>query len=194
MWTTTRLTDHAVLHVPVRQQLHSLRIPLHLLLLAQLRLGHDRPSGSAPRDQADFWVGQPGLETDEADSGEVTVTQRVGSAGNLEVHLQCLVLGSVYRQVAVATPEFVEASASANLALQTVLRKIITRSPTARSPHFARHWGPVVSDGPHSALNVSRSRWVKAVIAGLGGRPLSRAIRMLRGITGCVRRRTVRPV
>ena len=69
-----------------------------------------------------------GLKADEADSGAVTLIQRFGSAANLNVHLHCLVLNGVYRFSADGAPEFVEAPAPIDEALQAVLHKIITRT------------------------------------------------------------------
>ena len=65
-------------------------------------------------------LGQAGLKPDEADSGAVTLIQRFGSAANLNVHLHCLVLDGVYRRGTDGTPEFVEAPAPTDAALQTV--------------------------------------------------------------------------
>ena len=63
------------------------------------------------------------LPIPEADSGAVTLIQRFGSAANLNVHLHCLVLDGVYRLSADGTPEFVEAPAPTDQALQSVLHK-----------------------------------------------------------------------
>ncbi len=57
--TAAHLVDHVIPHVPVRQWVLSLPIPLRLLLAA--------------------------LKADEADSGAVTLIQRFGSAANLNV-------------------------------------------------------------------------------------------------------------
>jgi hypothetical protein len=65
---------------------------------------------------------------DEADSGAVTLIQRFGSAANLNVHPHCLVLDGVYRRGIEGTPEFVEAPAPTEEALQVVLQKVITRT------------------------------------------------------------------
>ena len=72
-------------------------------------------------------LGQVGLKADQADSGAVTLIQRFGSAANLNIHLHCLVLDGVYRRGADGAPEFVEAPAPSDEALQAVLHKIITR-------------------------------------------------------------------
>jgi hypothetical protein len=124
--TAAHLVDHVIPHVPVRQWVLSLPIPLRLLLAAQpelvtpvLQVVH--------RVITRHLLGQSGLEPDEADSGAVTLIQRFGSAANLNIHLHCLVLDGVYRRSADGTPEFVEAPAPTDEALQAVLHKIITR-------------------------------------------------------------------
>ena len=45
---------------------------------------------------ARFLFEQAGQKRIAADTGAVTLIQRVGSAGNLNIHLLCLVLDSVY--------------------------------------------------------------------------------------------------
>ncbi len=124
--TAAHLVDHVIPHVPVRQWVLSLPIPLRLLLAAQpelvtpvLQVVH--------RVITRHLLGQSGLKPDEADSGAVTLIQRFGSAANLNIHLHCLVLDGVYRRSADGTPEFVEAPAPTDEALQAVLHKIITR-------------------------------------------------------------------
>jgi Putative transposase len=73
-------------------------------------------------------LGQAGLKAEQANSGAVTLIQRFGSAANLNIHLHCLVLDGVYRRGIDGVPEFVEAPAPTDEALQTVLHKIITRT------------------------------------------------------------------
>ena len=75
-----------------------------------------------------YLLGQAGLKADEADSGAVMLMQRFGSAANLNVHLHCLVLDDVYRRGTDGAPEFIDAPVPTGEALQTVLRKIITRT------------------------------------------------------------------
>ena len=70
---------------------------------------------------------QAGLKADEADSGAVTLIQRFGSAANLNVHLHCLVLDGVHRRGIDGAPKFVDVPGPTDEALQSVLRKIITR-------------------------------------------------------------------
>ena len=124
--TAAHLVGHVIPHVPVRQWVLSLPIPLRLLLAAQPKL-------VTPvllvvhREITRHLLGQAGLKPDEADSGAVTLIQRFGSAANLNIHLHCLVLDGVYRR-GIETPEFVEAPAPTDEALQSVLLKIITRT------------------------------------------------------------------
>jgi ribosomal protein S27E len=108
--TAAHLVDHVIPHVPVRQWVLSLPIPLRLLLAAQpelvtpvLQVVH-RVISRRLLDQA-------GLKADEADSGAVTLIQRFGSAANLNIHLHCLVLDGVYRRGTDGAPEFVEVRA-----------------------------------------------------------------------------------
>jgi Transposase zinc-binding domain/Putative transposase len=108
--TAAHLVDHVIPHVPVRQWVLSLPIPLRLLLVAQPRL-------VAPvlqvvhRVITRFLLKQAGAKADEADSGAVTRVQRFGSAANLNIHLHCLVLDGVYRRGTEGAPEFVEVPA-----------------------------------------------------------------------------------
>ncbi len=95
--TTAHLMDHVIPHVPVRQWVLSLPIPLCLLLASQpqlltpvLQVVH--------RVLTRHLLEQPGLKADEADSGALTLIQRFGSAANLNIHLHCLVLEGVYRR------------------------------------------------------------------------------------------------
>ena len=95
--TAAHLVDHVIPHVPVRQWVLSLPIPLRLLLAAQ-------PNLVTPVLQVvhrvlnRFRLKQARLKADEADSGTVTLIQRCGSAANLNIHLHCLVLDGVYRR------------------------------------------------------------------------------------------------
>jgi hypothetical protein len=121
------LADHVIPHVPVRQWVLSLPIPLRLLLAAQ-------PELVAPVLQVVHRVitrcllGQAGLKADEAGSGAVTLIRRFGSAANLNIHLHCLVLDGVYRRGTDGEAAFVEVAAPSDEALQAVLHKIITRT------------------------------------------------------------------
>ena len=124
--TAAHLVDHVIPHVPVRQWVLSLPIPLRLLLAAQPKLV-TLVLQVVHRVITRHLLGQVGLKADEADSGAVTLIQRFGSAANLNIHLHCLVLDGVNRCSAEGAPEFVEAPTPTDEALQTVLHKIITR-------------------------------------------------------------------
>ena len=123
--TAAHLVDHVIPHVPVRQWVLSLRIPLRLLLAAQPKLVTPALQ-VVHRVITRFLLGQAGLKADEADSGAVTLIQRFGSAANLNIHLRCLVLDGVYRRGTDSEPVFVELPAPTDEALQAVLYKIIT--------------------------------------------------------------------
>ena len=93
------LVEHVIPHVPVRQRVLPLPIPLRILLAAQpqlltplLRLIH--------RVIARFLTKQAGVKDIDAHTGAVTLIQRFGSAANLNIHLHCLVLDGVYRSSA----------------------------------------------------------------------------------------------
>ena len=91
--TAAHLVDHVIPHVPVRQWVPSLPIPLRLVLAAQpvLQVVH--------RVITRFLLDQAGTKADQADSGAVTLIRRFGSAANLNVHLHCLILDGVYRRM-----------------------------------------------------------------------------------------------
>ncbi len=125
--TAAHLVDHVIPHVPVRQWVLSLPIPLRLLLAAQPKL-MTPVLQVVQRVITRHLLGQAGLKADEADSGAVTLIQRFGSAANLNIHLHCLVLDGVYRRSADGTPELVEAPAPTDQALQAALHKVITRT------------------------------------------------------------------
>ena len=92
-------------HVPVRQWVLSLPIPLRLLLASQPQL-LTPVLQVVQRVFTRHLLGQAGLEPDEAESGAVTLIQRFGSAANLNIHLHCLVLDGVYRCGTEGAPEF----------------------------------------------------------------------------------------
>ncbi len=85
--TAAHLVDHVIPHVPVRQWVLSLPIPLRLLLAAQpqlvtpvLQVVH--------RVITRFLLDQAGLKSAQADSGAVTLIQPIlglGSASNLNI-------------------------------------------------------------------------------------------------------------
>lgn len=67
------------------------------------------------------------LPADEGQGGAVTLIQRFGSAGNLNIHLHCLVLDRVYRCGADGAPTFVETEAPTDDELHALLQTDITR-------------------------------------------------------------------
>ena len=94
--TAAHLVGHVIPHVPVRQWVLSLPIPLRLLLAAQPKLVTPVLQ-VVHRVIARHLLGHAGLNADEADSGAVTLIQRFGTTANLNIHLRCLVLDGVYR-------------------------------------------------------------------------------------------------
>ena len=108
--TAAHLVDHVIPHVPVRQWVLSLPIPLRLLLAAQPKLVTPVLQ-VVHRVITRHLLGQAGLKAGEADSGAVTLIQRFGSAANLNIHMHCLVLDGVYRCGTDGEPEFVEVPA-----------------------------------------------------------------------------------
>ena len=112
-------------HVPVRQWVLALPIPLRLLLASQPKLVTPVLQ-VVHRVITRFLLAQAGLKAEQADSGAVTLIQRFGSTANLNIPLHCLVLDGVYRRVA-GEAVFVEVPAPTDEALQAVLYKIIAR-------------------------------------------------------------------
>lgn len=130
------LVDHVIPHLPVRQWVLSLPIPLRLLLAAQPKLVMPVLQ-AVHRMITRHLLGQTGLKADEANSGAVTLIQRFGSAANLNIHLHRLLLDGMYRRSADGAPVFVEVPAPTDEALQTVLQGIITPT-TAPDPFGVR--------------------------------------------------------
>ena len=126
--TAADLVDHVILHVPVRQWVLALPIPLRLLLAAQPKL-MTPVLQVVHRVITRHLLDQAGLKAEQADSGAVTLIQpslpMTGSAANLNTHLHCLVLDGVYRCDTEGEPVFVEVSAPTDEALRSVLHKII---------------------------------------------------------------------
>ncbi|MBK7060170.1 MAG: transposase zinc-binding domain-containing protein [Rubrivivax sp.] len=79
--TAAHLVDHVIPHVPVRQWVLSLPIPLRLLLAAQPKLVTPVLQ-VVHRAITRFLLDQAGLKAEQADSGAVTLIQRFGSAAN----------------------------------------------------------------------------------------------------------------
>ena len=97
------LVDEVIPRVPVRQWVLSFPIPLRILFAAHpelltpvLRIIH--------RVIARFLLKQAGLKRTAADTGAVTLIQRLVSAANLNIHLHCLGLDGVYRNSGEGTP------------------------------------------------------------------------------------------
>jgi hypothetical protein len=120
--TAAHLVDHVIPHVPGRQWVLSLPIPLRLLLAVQPRLV-TLVLQVVHRVVTRYRLGQAGLRAEEADSGAVTLIQHFGSAANLNVQVHCLVLDGVYGRGTEGAPEFVEVAAQTDQSLQTVLRE-----------------------------------------------------------------------
>ena len=93
--TAAHLVDQVIPHVPVRQWVLSLSIPLRLLLAAQPKLVTPALQ-VVHRVITRHLLDQAGLKAEQADSGAVTLMQRFGSAANLNIHLRCLVVDGVY--------------------------------------------------------------------------------------------------
>jgi hypothetical protein len=75
---------------------------------------------------AGFLIKRAGFKHRRTDTGAVTLIHRFGSAGNLNIHLHCLVLDGVYGN-SDGAPVFNEAAAPSTDELEAVLLKIITR-------------------------------------------------------------------
>ena len=94
--TAAHLVDHVIPHVPVRQWVQSLPIPLRLSLAAQPELV--TPVLQVVRRVVTrHLLDRAGLNADGGHGGAVTLIQRFGSAANLTTQLHCLVLDGVYR-------------------------------------------------------------------------------------------------
>ena len=94
--TAAHLVDHVIPHVPVRQWVLSLPIPLRVLLAAQPELVTSVLQ-VVQRVLTRHLLGAAGLKAEEGHGGAVTLIQRFGSAANLNIRLHCLVLDGVYR-------------------------------------------------------------------------------------------------
>jgi len=124
--TAAHLVDHVVPHVPVRQWVLSLPIPLRVLLAAQPELVTPVLQ-VVQRVVERHLLDHTGLSSDGGQGGAVTLIQRFGSAANLNVHLHCLVLDGVYRCGADGAPAFAEAGAPTDEELHALLRTVIAR-------------------------------------------------------------------
>ena len=124
--TAAHLVDHVIPHVPVRQWVLSLPIPLRVLLAAQPELVTPVLQ-VVQRVVERHLLGHTGLKSDEGQGGAVTLIQRFGSAANLNIHLHCLVLDGVYRCDGDGAPSFVEAGAPTDDELHALLQSVIKR-------------------------------------------------------------------
>ena len=124
--TAAHLVDHVIPHVPVRQWVLSLPIPLRVLLAAQPELVTPVLQ-VVQRVVTGHLLDAAQLEAGEGHGGAVTLIQRFGSAANLNIHLHCLVLDGVYRYGADGAASFVEVAAPTEDELHALLQTIITR-------------------------------------------------------------------
>jgi hypothetical protein len=124
--TAAHLVDQVIPHVPVRQWVLSMPIPLRVLLAAQPELVTPVLQ-VVQRMVTRYLLDGAGLKADEGQGGAVTLIQRFGSAANLHVHLHCLVLDGVYRCGADGSPAFIEADAPTDDELHALLQTVIAR-------------------------------------------------------------------
>jgi len=124
--TAAHLVDRVIPHVPVRQWVLSLPIPLRVLLAAQPELVTPALQ-VVQRVVTRHLLDAAGLKADEGQGGAVTLIQRFGSAANLNIHLHCLVLDGVYRRAADGSPAFIEAASPTDDELHALLQSVIER-------------------------------------------------------------------
>lgn len=103
--TAAHLVEHVIPHVPVRQWVLSLPIPLRVLLAAQPELVTPVLQ-VVQRVVTRHLLDAAGVKAGVGHGGAVTLIQRFGSAANLNIHLHCLVLDGVYRCGADGVPTF----------------------------------------------------------------------------------------
>ena len=136
--TAAHLVGHVIPHMPVRQWVLSL--PLRVLLAAQAQLVTPVLQ-VVQRVITRHLLDAAELPADEGQGGAVTLIQRFGSAGNLNIHLHYLVLGGVYRCGADGAPTFVETEPAADDKLHALLQTVITRLMK-----MITRWGVLVED------------------------------------------------
>ena len=124
--TAAHLVDRVIPHVPVRQWVLSLPIPLRVLLAAQPELVTPVLQ-VVQRVVARHLLEAAGLKSDDGHGGAVTLIQRFGSAANLNIHLHCLVLDGVYRRGADGSPAFIEAASPTDDEVHALLQTLIAR-------------------------------------------------------------------
>lgn len=123
--TAAHLVDHVIPHVPVRQWVLSLPIPLRVLMAAQPELVTPVLQ-VVQRVVTRHLLAGAGLKADEGQGGAVTLIQRFGSAANLNIHLHCPVLDGVYRCGADGVPGFIEAATPTDDELHALLHTVVT--------------------------------------------------------------------
>jgi uncharacterized protein (DUF983 family) len=124
--TAAHLVDHVIPHVPVRQWVLSLPIPLRVLLAAQPEL-LTPVLQVVQRVVTRHLMDGAELTAQEGHGGAVTLIQRFGSAANLNIHLHGLVLDGVYRCGADGRPSFIEAGEPNDDELHALLQTVIGR-------------------------------------------------------------------
>ncbi len=124
--TAADLVEHVIPHMPVRQWVLSLPIPLRVLLAVQPELVTPVLQ-LVERIVTRHLLDGTRLKADEGHGGAVTLIQRVGSAANPNLHLHCLVLDGIYRCDADGMPSFVEAGAPTDDELDAPRRTVFTR-------------------------------------------------------------------
>jgi hypothetical protein len=175
--TAAHLVDHVIPHVPVRQWVLSLPIPLRLLLAAQPELVTPVLQ-EVQRVVTRHLLGAAGLKAEEGHGGAVTLIQRFGSAAKLNTHLHCLVLDGVYRSGADGTPAFIEADAPTDNELHALLQTVIARlmqmltrraeGADAARRNTARGPGPPAAVRRHrrEQRSMPRCRWKRTTASG----------------------------
>ncbi len=123
--TAAHLVDHVIPRVPVRQWALSFPIPLRFLLAANPHL-LSPVLQVVNRAISSFLIKQAGLKRSQAQGGAVTLIQRFGSAGNLNIHLHHLALDGVYRVTGVVAV-FHRVRNPTTEELQALLGRIIKR-------------------------------------------------------------------
>jgi hypothetical protein len=111
--TAAHLVDHVIPYVPVRQWVLSVPIPLRVPLAAPPELVMPLLQ-VVQRVVMRHLLDTAGLSPDKSHGGAVSLIQRFGSAGNLNIHPHCLVLDGMYRSGADGVREIVEVQAPRN--------------------------------------------------------------------------------
>ena len=123
--TAAHLVEQVIPHVPVRQWVVAFPIPLRHLFATQPQL-LSLVLQVIHRALSTFVIKHAGLTRDQAQTGAVTLIQLFGSAVNLNIHLQCLLLDGVYR-LTDGVPVFQPVPAPTTEQLQILLTRMITR-------------------------------------------------------------------